>query len=113
MQYRQEVNRVGAGLWYVDGTSLEPVYVPNANAIADTGIVIVSLRDIEDNAELFMDYQFNLKAGVPDWYSPVNYNLVRESSQGNKHIEVKNVQKRREGRDRKAQADQDETAMGI
>lgn len=82
-RYMTEVNKLGKGIWYIDGEALEPIYLPSSDQCSDIGIAIISICDIDDNAELFMDYKFNPKEPAPPWYFPLNYNKIHESSRAN------------------------------
>lgn len=76
LEYKNETNKLGEGLWYVDGTSLEPVYLTPEIFHPDAGIVIVSLAEIQDDSELLMDYRFNPNTEIPFWYTPVDYSKI-------------------------------------
>lgn len=85
LKYKNETNKLGQGLWYVDGTSLEPVYLSPEINHPDAGIVIVSLTDIKDDTELLMDYLFNTDSEVPFWYTPVDYSKIQLLPSDNHH----------------------------
>lgn len=73
-EYAQSVNRIGEGIWYVDGATFEPIYYPtDGGKLPCAGIALVTLSDVEDGSELLMDYQFDLDGEVPEWYTPVDY----------------------------------------
>jgi len=72
LTYSTSTNSLHRGLWYVDGGTFDPVYVPS-EGVPCGGIALVTTTDIEDGEELFMDYRYDPSdPELPEWYHPVS-----------------------------------------
>jgi len=61
------VNPIAEGVWYVDPVTFSPV-LRSPTCSPRVGMAIVSLRDLMDCEELWMDYKFHPEE-APPWYS--------------------------------------------
>jgi hypothetical protein len=71
-QYRKQINTIGNGIWYIDPQNLQPIYLSEDYTSPCCGLALISLRTIQEEEELYLDYQFEPKYR-PVWYTPVQY----------------------------------------
>jgi len=80
MKYAQSINQIEKeSIWYIDGSTLEPIPLSSYTKLP-AGIALISLETIPDGTELLMDYRFNEDDVLPDWYTPVSYDIATPAS---------------------------------
>lgn len=70
MIYGRLINPIGHGVWYIDPTTNDIVHLTNYSEPL-VGLALLATRDINDEEELLLNYNYDKYTATPSWYHRV------------------------------------------